>query len=197
MIYLVRPKISNETKRQGVHIVLFILAFLLRYVSRWQMVFLLFLLLVFTLFFVPRLKLKSHLYRQFEQHYSRGAISYFFSLIIIVLIFPLPVVAAAWVILALGDGMATLIGRSLKVKELPWNREKSYAGTVAFIIFGVIGSVIMLHWMLPDLSSSSIFFLSLKTVIVAAIIESLPWRINDNISVPLASAVVMYLLMIG
>ncbi len=120
---------------------------------------------------------------------------YFLVLLILVLVFPLPIVAASWAILALGDGTATLIGRNFKVKELPWNKDKSYAGSSAFLIFGTIGSMILLGWMLPTLSFNFIFFLSLKTVIVAAVVESLPWKFNDNISVPVASALVMNLLL--
>ena len=188
---------ANETKRQIVHILLFIFAFFLKYLSRWQVAFLLLFFLVFTLILIPNLKLKSHLYRQVEKQYSAGAILYFLVLFILVLIFPLPIVAASWAILALGDGMATLIGKNFWVKPLPWNREKSYAGTTAFLVFGTVGSVILLQWVLPSVSNSFIFFVSLKTVIVAAIVESLPWRVNDNISVPIAAATVMYFLMIG
>lgn len=188
---------NQEVKRQGIHIVLLVLAFLLKFLSRWQMAFLLLLLLIITLMIIPRLRLKSYLYRRVERRYSAGAISYFFVLLVLVLVFPLPVVAACWAILALGDGMATLIGQKFRVKELPWNKKKSYAGTGAFLIFGTLGSVALLKWMLPELSGNIIFFLSLKTVIVAAIVESLPWKINDNVSVPLVSAVVMYFLMMG
>ena len=195
MIYSVKSKkISLETKRQGIHIILFVLAFLLKYLARWQMAGLLLLLLFFTVFLVPRLKLRAHLYRQVENYYSSGAVLYFLVLIVLVLIFPLPVVAAAWAILALGDGTATLVGKNFKVKELPWNRNKSYAGTAAFLFFGTIGCMILLNWMLPDLNFPFLLSLSLKTTVVAALVESLPWKINDNISVPIASALVMNLL---
>jgi len=197
MIYSVKPKISAEMKRQGVHIILFFLAFLLKYLGRWQMAFLLLLLLVITLFLMPRLRFRSHFYRPSEYQYSRGAALYFFSLIIIVLTFPPEVVAGAWGIMALGDGMATLVGRAFKVRELPWNKNKSYAGTVAFTLFGLIGSIILLHWMLPEAGFNFIFFLSLKTVVVAAVVESLPWRVNDNISVPFVAAIMLNLLMIA
>ncbi|MFA6214987.1 MAG: hypothetical protein WC768_00285 [Patescibacteria group bacterium] len=182
----------SEEKRQIVHILLFLLAFLLRFISRWQAVILLLFLLLITLFVVPRLKMKSYFYRRVERKYSEGAVLYFFILLLLVIVFPLPVVAASWAILALGDGSATLIGKNFKVKELPWNRKKSYAGSVAFLVFGTLGSFILLKWMLPEISGTMAISVSLKATLVAAIVESLPLRLNDNVSVTVSSALVMF-----
>ena len=187
----------KESKRQFVHIFLFIFAFFLKYLSQWQVFFILLFFLVFVLVLLPQLKAKSYFYREAEKKYSAGAVLYFLVLMVLVLVFPLPIVAVSWAILALGDGMATLIGRNFRVKELQWNRKKSYAGTIAFVVFGTLGAVILLRWMLPEFGFNSALSLSLKTVIVAAIVESLPWRVNDNISVPIASAVVLNFLLLG
>ena len=184
----------KEEKRQIVHILLFLLAFLLKYLSRWQTIILLCLLLFVVLFIIPRLRAKSHLYRFTERKYSRGAVSYFLILLVLVLIFPLHIVAVSWAILALGDGTATLFGRHFRAKELPWNKNKTYAGSLAFIIFGSLGAFILLKWMVPEISGNQAFFLGLKTTIVAAIVESLPLKFDDNVSVAIASAVTLYFL---
>ncbi|OGY45253.1 MAG: hypothetical protein A2729_00200 [Candidatus Buchananbacteria bacterium RIFCSPHIGHO2_01_FULL_39_14] len=181
----------SEQKRQSVHILLFLLAFFLKYLNRWQAAVLLLILLFVTLFLIPRLKIKSFFYRQLEKKYSQGAVWYFLVLLILVLIFPLPVVAASWAILALGDGTATIIGQNFKAKELPWNKKKSYFGSLAFIFFGVIGAFILLKWMMPDLTNGAAFSIGLKTSLIAAVVESLPWRINDNLTVAVTSAVVL------
>jgi len=182
----------REEKRQIVHILLFLLAFLLKYLNRWQAFVLLGLLLFITLFVAPKLRARSHLYRFAERRYSRGAVSYFLILLVLVLVFPLYIVAVSWAILALGDGTATLFGRHFRAKELPWNKNKTYAGSLAFIIFGTIGAFILLKWMLPGIGSS--FSIALKTTIVAAIAESLPFKFDDNVTVAVTSAVVLYLL---
>ncbi|MFA6410267.1 MAG: hypothetical protein WCW26_01690 [Candidatus Buchananbacteria bacterium] len=184
----------SEEKRQIVHILLFFLAFSLKYLSRFEAAFLLLLLLLFTLIVVPRLKIKSYFYRQFEKKYSQGAVLYFLVLLVLVLIFPLYIVAASWAILALGDGAATLIGANFKAKELPWNRHKTYAGSLAFVVFGTLGAFILLRWMLPDLSMVGAFSWGIKAALVAALVESLPLKVNDNVSVTLVSAAVMYFL---
>jgi len=186
----------SEEKRQLVHILLLFLAFLLKYTPRWQAVILLLVLLAMTLIFVPRMKLKNYFYRYTENKYSQGAVLYFLALLILVLVFPLYIVAVSWAILALGDGAATLIGKNLKCRELPWNRSKSFAGSAAFVVFGTFGAVVLMKWMIPDLSLYICLVAALKTTVVAAIVESMPLKINDNVSVAFTSAIVMYLLKI-
>ena len=89
-----------------------------------------------------------------------GILLYPLSVLLLTLAFPsrLDIAAAAWGILAFGDGFATLVGRSRTKKRgtantqrkslcelselrgsigrLPWNPDKSIAGTLAFIVFG-------------------------------------------------------------
>ena len=186
----------KEEKRQAVHIILLLFAFALKYLNFFGAIVLLFGLLIIVSVIVPKWTARRHFYRPSEKVYSQGAVSYFLVLLILVLIFPgkFYIVAASWAILALGDGMATAIGKNFKTRELAWNKHKSYVGTLAFILFGTIGCYVMLRWMLPDWESALAFSVSWRTVLVAGIVESLPWRINDNISVPLASALVLYLL---
>lgn len=184
----------KEEKRQIVHILLLVLAFFLKYLNHWQAAVLLLVLFFITIVVIPKLKVKTYFYRRFENQYSQGAVWYFFILFILVLIFPLYIVAASWAILALGDGTATLIGRNFKVRELPWNSDKSYIGSLSFIIFGTLGAFILLKWMAPPIDPGIFLSVSFKTALVAAIVESLPLKINDNISVALTSAVVMFFL---
>lgn len=184
---------QSEEKRQAMHILLFLLAFLLKYLTQFQAAGMLLLILFVIIFVVPRLKAKQYFYRRSEDKYSNGAVLYFLVLFVLVLIFDLHIVAVAWAILALGDGSATLIGKNLKVRELPWNKEKSYVGTLSFIIFGTLGAFMMLKWMAvggPDLLS-----ISFKTALVASIAESLHMKINDNITVAVVSAVTMAILL--
>ncbi|MAF13976.1 MAG: hypothetical protein CMI53_03730 [Parcubacteria group bacterium] len=180
---------TKEGKRQFVHIALFLVAFLLKYLTKFQAGTLLLVLFAITLYIIPHLRFRSYFYRSFEKKYSQGAVLYFLVLFVLVLIFPLPIVAVSWAVLALGDGSATLVGRHFRARELPWNREKTYAGSLAFIIFGTLGAFILLRWMTPELDNT--FSIALKTAIVAAIAESFHWQINDNATVAVTSAVVL------
>ena len=51
---------------------------------------------------------------------------------------PPDIVAAAWGVLAAGDGFATLVGAHVRTPPLPWNRAKSTGGLIAFIVFGAL-----------------------------------------------------------
>ena len=190
---IIAYSMQTDEKRQAVHILLILLAFFLKYLTKLQAAGLLLLLLVIVLVLVPRLKIKHYFYRQHENHYSYGAVLYFLTLLILVLVFPLSVVATAWAVLALGDGTATLIGKNFKVNELPWNRKKSYFGTLSFIFFGALGAFIMMQWL--GIGGDRVWSISFKTAIIAALVESLPWRINDNVSVAVASAITLSILL--
>jgi len=185
---------TTETKRQIIHIILCAPAFLFKYLSRWQAATLVLFILVIVLAVVPHSKLKFHLYRLEETKYSYGAIMYFFAILFLILCFPLFIAAAGLVVLALGDGLATLVGQHFKTKKMPWNQNKSYAGTTAFILGSFLGIVIILHWFRPDLGKNFVYLVALKTAMIVAIVESLPWKINDNISVPIASALLLNLM---
>lgn len=185
---------SNEAKRQYIHVLLFLFAFLLKYLNKFQAVLLVLGLLAFTLLILPKLKAKTHFYRSTEKVYSQGAIAYFLVLLILVLVMPPAVVAASWAILALGDGMATLFGQHFKARELPWNKRKTFAGFFAFLIFATFGSLILLKWMIGGISYFDALSISFKAALAAAIVESMPVRINDNITVAIVSAVVLSLL---
>jgi len=183
----------SEERRQAVHILLFLLAFLLKYLTNFQAAGLLLLLLFTVVVLVPKFKIKKYFYRRFEDQYSNGAVLYFFILFVLVLLFDLHIVAASWAILALGDGSATLIGKNLKVRELPWNKEKSYVGTISFVVFGTLGAWVMLNWM--NVGGLGLLEISFKAALIAGIAESLHMKINDNITVAVASAIALSVLL--
>lgn len=93
--------------------------------------------------------------------------------------------AIGWAILAFGDGFATIVGRAMPIAPLPWNRAKSFGGLIAFIVFGAAASfgVAWWFWRLEELVPAIVL-----AVASAALVETLPLGVNDNITVPLASA---------
>ena len=180
-----------EIYRQAIHIVLFTLVFFLAELNRGQMALLLLLLLLVTVLLLPRFGLRHYFYRQSDQRYSVGAISYFVSLLILVLFFPDPAVIAAWAALALGDGLATILGQKSNRPKLWWNASHSLVGSAAFMVATFLGSGWALFWLVPGLGSSQILTIATVASLVGAVVESLPLKINDNISVPLAVALVV------
>ncbi len=80
-------------------------------------------------------------------------------------------IIAALIIMALGDGMSTLIGRKGRIK-LPYNRKKTLEGTIAFFVFSLLGYPFVGGVIIP-------------VAIVAAIVEGLDLPMDDNLTVPI------------
>ncbi len=93
-------------------------------------------------------------------------------------------------VLAFGDGMATTCGLLLRGPTLPWNRAKSWAGTLAFVGFGgYLSSLAYWAESQPQASWPIALTCGFSAAVVAAFAESLPSRVNDNVRVGIAAAV--------
>lgn len=147
--------------------------------------------LLFNLYLFPRLGGRK-LYREHEHAAgsSLGIVLYPLAVLILILVFwkRLEVAAATWGILAFGDGMASVAGMTLGRTKLPWNPRKSWAGTIAYAFFGTMAAAALLVWTAPDQYSWPFAFaVCAATAILAALLESLPQGLDDNIGVPLVS----------
>lgn len=104
-------------------------------------------------------------------------------------------------ILAFGDGAATTIGLLAGAKRLPWNPEKSQAGTIAFVLnAGPIA--VLLYWREanPAVPFATALAIGMTATVAAALAESVPSRINDNIRIGLtasAALIVLQSLLLG
>ena len=171
------PPSHAESARQWVHIGSGLFALLLRGLTGWQASAMAAAALAFNLLLLPRLG-GTRLYRpvDHERGFPLGILLYPLSVLLLTLAFHtrLDIAAAAWGILAFGDGFATLVGRSRTEKtaenakhaekkdlsaifaistvfsgRIPWNPDKSVAGTMAFIVFGSIAGVALAWWVRP------------------------------------------------
>ena len=130
--------------------------------------------------------------RACEQTELSAVFGYAWSTLLTLLLFPWHAELGMLVlaVLAFGDGMATTCGLLLRGPRLPWNPEKTWSGTCAFVGFG--GSLSSLaYWAesQPQASWSASLLCGFSAAMIAAIAESLPSRINDNVRVGIASAV--------
>ena len=93
-------------------------------------------------------------------------------------------------ILAFGDGSATLGGKLLGGPRLHWNREKTWAGLFSFWICGTI-VVTLTYWgeVVPQPSKLSAVGIAAIVTAAAAVAESLPLKLNDNLRVGIATLV--------
>ncbi|XP_028793241.1 probable phytol kinase 1, chloroplastic isoform X1 [Neltuma alba] len=128
----------------------------------------------------------------------RGPLYYVLMLMLCSLIFwrnsPVGVVSLA--MMCGGDGIADIIGRRFGSVKIPYNKNKSLAGSISMLAFGSFISIGMLYYY------SVLGYMQLdwgRTVqnvalvsLVATVVESLPISevIDDNISVPIATMAV-------
>jgi uncharacterized protein (TIGR00297 family) len=157
------------------------------------------------------------------------------------------IAAAAWAIMALGDGMATVVGEAARrqlvagrqaqetaevllrrptdqndkgraqhdrvhrdlirpwrgklaatswqsklAAALPWNRQKTRAGSLSFVIAGTVGAYILTRWIAPEIPPQKTLMVCAAGSLLGAVIESLPIALDDNITVPLVVGAFMF-----
>ncbi len=91
---------------------------------------------------------------------------------------------AVTMIIAFGDGSATLAGLLARGRKLPWNQAKSWAGLIAFLA-SAIPLATLIYWAeaRPGIPLPVACACVVPAVAAAAIAESLPVRLNDNLRV--------------
>lgn len=186
----------SETTRQVVHMAMGGFALLLRWLPWWQAVALAVTALAFNLFVLPRARV--NLYRPGDRARGvHGIIWYPIAVLLLLVSFPRrpDIVAAAWGILAIGDGLATLAGRSIGGPRWPWNREKTVSGSVAFAAGGAAAGVFLAWWCRPAVEASPALAFSIAApmlaAIAAALVETMPVRLDDNLSVAATAGATM------
>jgi len=133
-----------------------------------------------------------------QRGFALGIVLYPVAVLLLVLVFwsRLEVAAAAWGILAFGDGMAAIAGQALgRSNPLPWNPRKSWIGTLSYLVFGAAGAFALLQWTAPGRYDGG-FALAIAAAAAgfAAALESLPQGLDDNLGVPLVTGLLLFCL---
>lgn len=129
----------------------------------------------------------------------RGPLYYGIMFVALTIIFwkDSPIGIIALMMMCGGDGIADIVGRKFASANLPWSKEKSVAGSMAVFIGGFVMSVIIIFIYVNAgvFSGTIINYLLPITVIalVGTVIESLPYKDIDNITMTIASALAGYL----
>ncbi|MBI5840211.1 MAG: phosphatidate cytidylyltransferase [Chloroflexi bacterium] len=130
----------------------------------------------------------------------RGPLYYGIMFVVLTVLFwkDSPVGIVALMMMCGGDGIADVIGRRVRSEKLPWSREKSYAGMVSVFVGGWVLSAIVLfvYVSLGIFAAPFTSYLLPLTVIalIGTVVESLPHKDVDNITVTVAAAVAGYFL---
>jgi uncharacterized protein (TIGR00297 family) len=80
---------------------------------------------------------------------------------------------------------------------LPWNRQKTWVGTTAFAVTGAVAGVFFAWWTQPALEhrapAAFVVAAPVAAAIVAALVETIPVRLDDNLSVPFAAGGILWM----
>lgn len=193
----------GELARRVVHVACGAFALLLRVLSWPQAALLAIAAFVFNWQVLPRLFGRG-LWRAADvsRGYALGILAYPLAVLGLILVFHdrLWMAAAGWGILAVGDGMAGLVGQLASGPRLPWNPRKGWAGLAAFVAFGAPAAAFLAAWAgrLPLAPQAAhwprTLGVALALALVCALVESLPTTLDDNLTVPLATALALPLL---
>lgn len=189
----------SEVGRQLVHIGAGAFALLLRWLTWWQAALLAVAASVLNLFVLPRATRWLRLFRpgDLDAPWTSGIALYPIAVLGLVLCFPTrpEIVASAWGILAAGDGFATLVGAHVRSPPLPWNRAKSVAGLMAFVVFGTLAATALAAWTTHASGRVPAWWILIappSAALIAGLVETAPIRLNDNLSVPATAAAVLW-----
>lgn len=111
-----------------------------------------------------------------------------------------PVGVMALAMMCGGDGIADIVGRRFGSSKLPWNSGKSWAGSIAMFLFGLLvsfGCLCYFSWMgFYELDMRGTLTRVAEVSLAATVVESLPvsTKLDDNVTVPLTTVVVGMLL---
>lgn len=177
------PHTTNETLRKSIHIAFGLGAFALKWLP-WYVAAGVCVVAIIGNWLVLHRVVGRGVARH-ERGFDVGIMLYPVMVMVLIVVFRdrLHYAAIGWAILAFGDGFATLAGKAIRIAPLPWNRDKSWGGFLACFLGGAISGIAVVYWM--DYRAPVVVVIA---ALAAAITESLALGVDDNLTVPLATA---------
>ena len=130
----------------------------------------------------------------------RGPLFYGIMIVLMTIVFwkDSPVGMTALLIMCGGDGVADLVGRRVKSPNLPWSPNKTVAGSISVFFGGWLISAFVLAIYVGTgifVAPLGAYLMPLTIIaLVSTLVESLPFKDVDNITVTLVAAVLGYFL---
>jgi len=131
-------------------------------------------------------------FKRFIRDNERGKLTgspwYALGVLVSAYVYDLPVLAYAVAFLAIGDVAATNVGRRFGTIKL-WGG-RSLQGTLGFIFFASLAGVVINAYFYP-----LPLWIIISGAVTAALVEITPFGLNDNLTIPVISGGVMWLIM--
>lgn len=128
-------------------------------------------------------------FKENEKNTVTGMPYFIGGILVTVLFFEKPIAITALCFLTFGDVTAALVGKKIgRHKLFP---PRSIEGSVAFFIMAsLVGFVLKQYFFTADLTATAI----LASALVAAVVETLPIALDDNLTIPIIAGFVLHLL---
>jgi phytol kinase len=128
----------------------------------------------------------------------RGPLFYGIVFVILTIFFwyDSPIGIVALMLLCGGDGLADIVGTRLTSISLPWSNRKSIAGSAAMFVGGWVfaAAILAIYVSVGKFSGPfSSYLLGITGIaLIGAVIESLPFKDIDNLTVPVVAVILGY-----
>ncbi len=127
--------------------------------------------------------------------FAAAPLYYAIGILITLTVFPYPVSAAAIATFTLGDSAASIFGGTIGIR-LPFNKGKTLEGSFSGFIFAFFASSLFIAPWFATIGSSLLIALWFAAIgaAIAMFIEYLPVPINDNLLIPITTAMALMLI---
>jgi len=190
------PLSRSEIIRETIHIGSFLVPFICIYLLESYLVSLLILLItsLYVASEVARLRginfpvfstitwKAAHKPEYYE--FATAPISFALGITLSLILFPAPYRYASIAILTLGDGFASIFGRKFGNVVFPFNKGKNVEGSVFGFLFASVGAMLFVDPVK-----------ALAGAAVGMLVECLPLPLSDNLTIPLASGLMLTLIL--
>jgi phytol kinase len=130
----------------------------------------------------------------------RGPLFYGIVFVVMTLVYwkTSPIGLVALMLMCGGDGLADIMGRGLRSAKLPWSKDKSVAGSLGMLLGGwVLAALLLFVFIQAGVFPGPFSHYLLPVTVIAVVgtlVESLPLKDIDNITVTLAAVLLGHLL---
>jgi dolichol kinase len=131
-----------------------------------------------------------YLLRAEERLRESSAFPYAMALLLTIITFPQMIAVAAIYVLAVADPLAAVVGIAFGKHAL--GKNKTWEGSFVFLLATFLCLFLVLFFMSPA-ALSVIFVAASVTALLVAIFEVVPLRLDDNLTIPLFTALVFWI----
>ncbi len=128
-----------------------------------------------------------------EQLQESAAVPYAVALLLTILSFPKTIALIAIYTLAIGDPLSALIGIRFGKHKLRNMKKKSLEGSLAFFAATLATTIYVLSSYTPA-ATGTIIIIAIMIASFCTLFELLPIRVDDNLTIPLFTAIISWLL---